>query len=259
MSVGVSAHTPAKQERLDSILRAWTAIAKSLIARFGGRARFIDLTAGPGWVEDSNRKVRAHWGSPVRVLHAAHRVGLRNLDVVAIDDDPDACAALAADFAERKLPIGVSKRVIQGRCEDVLPTLARDRYTIQLVYFDGNGGHAIPVEALEAMPHKYCDLLVHASASGPYKRQERSDGRRWHTDVLRLPRTHGAAWVDRNPAGNVASWQWALALLTNWEGLLDKFGSAREFTRLDSPAGAVLARELGFTVSERRGDQQLDV
>jgi three-Cys-motif partner protein len=255
VSVGVSAHTPAKQERLDRILRGWMSVAKGLTARYHRRARVIDLTAGPGWVKDAG-----DWGSPVRILHAAHRVGLRDLDVVAIDSDPDACAALTADFGERRLPVGVNKRVIHAHCEDALLHLAADRqYAIQLVYFDGNGGHAIPVEALEATPRQYCDLLIHASANGAYKRRQRADGRRWDSDVLRLPRKHGSVWVDRNPAENVASWQWALALLTNWEALLGKFGNAREFTRLDSPDGVALSRELGFTVAERRGDQRLDV
>lgn len=246
---GYGPYTRLKQQHFGAVVRTHLAIVGQILRRGWAYPRYVyvDLTAGPGVVQGIE-------GSPLLFLSEARRQDLAH-QALLIDQDTATVAALTAEVERRGLEAGCTLLVGDNaeRVEDVVALLERRADDVYgLAYADPNGGE-LPWAALRRIGWTFdrLDLLVYASATG--KKRLRGSGTGEPTYLLdRLAGLHKKHVLLRTPAG---AHQWTFALLTNWDGLLGKFG--REgFHAITTPTGREIAERLNFSIPEQRARRQ---
>ena len=177
----ISPETEAKERDYRGILEILVPASKGIIKRYGGGPYlYVDLYAGPGWLEFEERRFP---GSPLIAQDILTRYGLEH-EAVHFEKDPKVAARLAdalwgVPTSLLDAPDPDSAPIHVGACQEEFPRwLAKvgsqpRRYG--LVYADPIRDE-IPVELLnQAAKYMYhVDLLSYVSAT-QYKRRRRGE------------------------------------------------------------------------------------
>lgn len=240
----ISAETEAKERDYRGILEILVPASKGIIKRHGGGPYlYVDLYAGPGWLEFEGHRFL---GSPLIAQDILTRYGVEH-EAVHFETDPEVAARLAeALWVQTSLldtPNPDSAPIYVEPCQEGFPRwlaeVGSQPRRHGLVYADPIHDE-IPVDLLNQAArylHKV-DLLSYVSAT-QYKRRRRGEFRRnGHTDravlsdhVNAVNKRYG---LIRKPEKRTG-WQWTFVLWTNWGDV--PTWESRGFYRLDSEVG----------------------
>jgi len=254
----ISTETEPKERDYRGILEILVPASKGIIKRFGGGPYlYVDLYAGPGWLEFEGRRFP---GSPLIAQDVLTYYGVEH-EAVHFERDPEVAARLAeALWVPTSLldtPDPGSAPIYVEACQEGFPRWLAEVGSLPrrhgLVYADPIRDE-IPVDLLNQAAkymHKV-DLLSYVSAT-QYKRRRRGDFRRnGHTDkpvlsdhVNAVNKKHG---LIRKPEKRTG-WQWTFVLWTNWDDIPTWEG--RGFYRLDSEGGKRILDECDLTRDEQ--------
>ena len=256
----ISAETEAKERDYRGILEILVPASKGIIKRYGGGPYlYVDLYAGPGWLEFEGRRFP---GSPLIAQDILTRYGVEH-EAVHFERESEVAARLAealwvpTSLLDTPDPDNAPIRV--EACQEGFPRWLAEAGPQPrrhgLVYADPIRDE-IPVDLLNQaakyMPR--AELLSYVSAT-QYKRRRRGDFRRnGHTDKAVLSDHVNAVnkqyGLIRKPEKRTG-WQWTFVLWTNWGDMPTWEG--RGFYRLDSEVGKRILDECDLTRSEQHG------
>jgi hypothetical protein len=254
----ISPETEPKESDYRGMFRILALASKGIIKRHGGGPYlYVDLYAGPGWLEFEGRRFP---GSPLIAQEILTRYGIE-YEAVHFEKDPEVAERLAgALWVPTSLldtPGPENAPIHVGPCQEGFPRWLAE-VGVQprrhgLVYADPIRDE-IPVSlfnrAAEYLPR--VDLLSYVSAT-QYKRRRRGDFRRNgctdkpvlsdHVDAVN--KRHG---LIRKPEKRTG-WQWTFVFWTNWGNV--PAWENRGFYRLDSEVGKRILDECDLTRDEQ--------
>jgi hypothetical protein len=254
----ISPETEAKERDFRGMLEILVPASKGIIKRHGGGPYlYVDLYAGPGWLEFRGRRFP---GSPLIAQDILTRYGVEH-EAVHFERDPGVAARLAEALwvptSLLDIPDPDSAPIHTGTCQERFPQwlsgIGPQPRRHGLVYADPIHDE-IPVELLNQAARYLprVDLLSYVSAT-QYKRRRRGELRRnGHTDrpVLsdHVDAVNKKFGLIRKPERRTG-WQWTFVLWSNW-GDMPSWES-RGFHRLNSDPGRRILNECDLTGSER--------
>ena len=254
----ISPETEPKERDYRGILEILVPASKGIIKRYGGGPfLYVDLYAGPGWLEFEGRRFP---GSPLIAQEILTRHGVEH-EAVHFERDPEVAGRLAEALwvptSLLDVPDSDSAPIYVEPCQEGFPRWLAESGPLShrrgLVYADPIRDE-IPVDLLnQAAKHMHrVDLLSYVSAT-QYKRRRLGDFKRnGHTDrpILsdHVNAVNKRCGLIRKPEKRTG-WQWTFVLWTNWDDIPAWEG--RGFYRLDSAVGKRVLDECDLTRSER--------
>jgi hypothetical protein len=245
--------TPKKQYAFRQFLTVYTAIAAVIQRRHstwaGSRWTYIELTAGPGIINDKGSNLRC---SPLIALDVFRAHLSFEVDCYFIEHDTSRFTTLSSIIKEEMASWDQKQKSrihVKEECCDSKLVLSRAlalvlRGKFGLLYWDGLGRDTYPSIELSGWLTAYPkhDLLVMASGTAP----KRKGCPRLDRMLLTVPRK---VWLS----DTIGPWQWVFALATAWDVLAGKLSgfSSIKLHASTSEKGREILDQLGSTQAER--------